>query len=223
MSINIISRMKTKRIYSAVVIVFFISSCQFVKNKTQEGVNSTLESVIESQTGQDIDLAELDSYQDQKVEANFEYDGKELLNENVNFSGSILISKSPEELNISFQLVDESGISLMGVFSNFTEDFKLPLVGKFSPSNTPTEGFATATLILTKVSETGMEELPMPFEGSMTMLSINEKEAEFEVNARGGTSQNTNDPTLWKNIKCKVKISNPIYQSIGIKKEQIFK
>lgn len=215
--------MKTKLIYSALVIALYLTSCQFAKEKAQEGVTSTLESVIESQTGHEIDLAEIDSYQNQKVEANFEYDGKEQLTENVNFSGSILISKSPEELNISFQLVDESGISLMGVFSNFTEDFKLPLVGKFSPSNTPTEGFATATLILMKVSETGMEEVPMPFEGSMTMLSINEKEAEFEVNARGGTSQNTNDPSLWKNIKCKVKISNPVYQSMGIKKEQILK
>jgi hypothetical protein len=63
----------------------------------------------------------------------------------------------------------------------------------------------------------------MPFEGTMTMLSLNDKVAEFEINAKGGPSQNTNKPDSWKSINGKVTITKPAIQSMGIKKEEIFK
>lgn len=215
--------MKKFKIITATLIAINITSCQYAKDKAQEGVNSALESAVEKQTGQEIDLADVNSYQDQKVEASFIYDGKKLLSMKENFSGSIVITKASEDLNLSFQLVNESGTSLMGVFSNFKEDYKMPLVGKFSISNANTPGFATATLVLMKLSESGMEEVPMPFEGSMTMTSLNEKVAEFEIDGKGGTAQNTNNSSTWKTITGKIKITNPAIQSMGIKKEQIIK
>jgi hypothetical protein len=212
-----------KTLLITILIAYSLMSCQSAKDQANESVTSALEGVIKSQTGQDMDLVDADSYMDQKVTASFIYDGNEQLTNAENFSGSIVISKSADGLNISFQLVNESGTSLMGVFSNFDEGFKLPLVAKFTPSNAPSPGFATGTLVLMKLSESGMQEVPMPFEGTMTMLSLNDKVAEFEINAKGGPSQNTNKPDSWKSINGKVTITKPAIQSMGIKKEEIFK
>lgn len=205
------------------MLAYSLSACQSAQDRASESVNSALEGVIKNQTGQDVDLVDVDSFEDQKVDASFIYDGKEQLNNLEDFSGSIIISKSSDDLNISFQLVNQSGTSLMGVFSNFKEGFNLPLVAKFSPSNAPSLGFATATLVLMKLSETGMQEVPIPFEGTMTMLNLSDKVAEFLINAKGGPSQNTEHSDTWKPISGKVIITNPAIQSMGIKKDEIIK
>jgi hypothetical protein len=212
-----------KTLLITILLAYSLMSCQSAKDQANESVTSALEGVIKSQTGQDMDMVDTNSYMDQKVTASFIYDGNEQLTNAENFSASIIISKSADGLNISFQLVNESGTSLMGVFSNFDEGFKLPLVAKFTPSNAPSPGFATGTLVLMKLSESGMQEVPMPFEGTMTMLSLNDKVAEFEINAKGGPSKNTNKPDTWKSINGKVTITKPAIQSMGIKKEEIFK
>lgn len=212
-----------KTLLITILLAFSLMSCQSAKYSATEGVNSALENVIESQTGQEVDLAKVDSFQDQKVEASLFFDGKEQIPNNEDFTGSIVAQKSAEDFNISFQIVNESGTSLMVVISNFDTDFSLPLEAKFAVSNTKTEGVPSVTMVFMKISETGIQATPMPFEGTLRILKLNEDIAEFEIDAKGGLPQDTEKPNSWISIQGKVKITSPPIQSIGLKKEEIIK
>ncbi|MCP9770773.1 hypothetical protein EGI22_22950 [Lacihabitans sp. LS3-19] len=212
-----------KNLAKFTLILFVFSACQSAKDAAQEGINSALEEAIESQTGQEVDLAKVDSYLDQKVEVSLEFDGKEQIEDKQAFRGSIIAQKSAEDLNVSFQIVNESGTSVMGVISNFNTNFSLPLEAKFAVSNAKTEGVPSASLVFMKISETGMQATPMPFEGTMRILKLNEDIAEFEIDAKGGLPQDTENSNAWKSIKGKVSITSPPIQCLGLKKEEIIK
>ncbi len=209
--------------YVLLVYMLSLTACQSAKDQAQESINSALEEVVESQTGQEVDLAKVGSFQDQKVEASFRFDSKEMILSNETFTGTIMAQKSSGELNLSFQLVDEKGTSLMGVFSNFDTDFTLPLQARFAVSNAKTEGVPAASLVFMKISEVGMEASPMPYEGTMTILKLNENIAQFEIDAKGGLPQDTEKPETWKSIKGKVTITSPVIQCLGLNREEIIK
>ena len=212
-----------KNLAKFTLILFVFSACQSAKDAAQEGLNSALEEVIESQTGQEVDLAEANSFLEQKVAASLFFEGKEQIPNKEDFTGSIVAQKSAEDLNISFQIVNESGTSLMGVISNFDTDFSLPLEAKFAVSNAKTEGVPSASMVFMKISETGLQATPMPFEGTMRVLKLNEDIAEFEIDAKGGLPQDTEKPNAWKSMKGKVSITSPAIQCLGLKKEDIIK
>lgn len=198
-------------------------SCQTAQDAAQEGMNSALEKVIENQTGQEVDLANAGSFENQKVEANLSFDGQEQITDKQAFTGSIVAQKSENDFNLSFQIVNESGTSLMGVFSNFDTDFSLPLEAKFAVSNAKTQGIPSASMIMMKISESGMEAAPMPYKGTMRIIRLSEDLAEFEIDAEGGFPQDAGNTSNWKSIRGKVSISSPAIQCLGLKKEEIIK
>ena len=203
--------------------ILLLSACQSAQDAAQDGMNSALEKVIENQTGQEVDLANAGSFENQKVEASLSFAGQEQITDKLAFTGSIVAQKSEDDFNLSFQIVNESGTSLMGVFSNFDTDFSLPLEAKFAVSNNKTPGIPSASLIMMKISESGMEAAPMPYKGTMRIIRLSEDLAEFEIDAEGGFPQDAENTSKWKSIKGKVSISSPAIQCLGLKKEDIIK
>ena len=133
------------------------SACNSAKDAAQNSVNSALESAIESQTGQEIDLADIGSFEDNAVKASFLIDGTEKITGKSKMVGTIMGSNEDGNgKTLSFQFQDEEGTMIMINFSKVPDNFSLPFEAKIYKQNEAPKDAPSAIVTFIKASENEM-------------------------------------------------------------------
>lgn len=216
--------MKTiKTILLLVPIIALLLGCGFAKDAAQNTVNSALESAVESQTGQEIDLADVGSFENNAVKASFLIDGVEKITGKTNLLGTIIGTKEGNEgKSLGFQFQDEEGTMVMVAISKFPDSYSLPFSTKMYKQNEAPGGVPAATVTFIKVSENGMFSY-LSFGGTVTINELNEKKASLTINGKVGDAANLESPEKWNDLKANFTITSPIIQTIGFDKNELLK
>tara|TARA_R110002020_G_scaffold107849_4_gene250287 strand:+ start:483 stop:1121 length:639 start_codon:yes stop_codon:yes gene_type:complete len=208
---------------SFILMILFLGSCNKAKEGLQDAIASNMERAIAAQTGAEVDLGDAASYTSNKGIVSFDADGKSYLSKDQEFQAVAIIQKDQDGLAISFQLAGNEGQSLIAIANHIPTNFSLPLTAIFTKSNAYNGENPVATLMYLAPSENSLTSSPMPFEGSMTITKLDEKEMEFQVNARGGSPMDVESPSAWMPIFVEAKLISPIIQSIGVDKNEVLK
>jgi hypothetical protein len=203
-------------------ITFIISACNSVQDAAQNTMTSAVESAIESQTGQKMDLADAGSFEDNAVKASFQIDGTEKITSKSKMVGTIMGSN--EEGNgklISFQFQDEEGTMIMVNVSKIPNNFNLPFNTKMYKQNEAPSDSHSAMVTYIKASESGMYSY-LSFGGTLTINELNNK-ASISINGKAEDAMDLEKPENWKHMKASFVITSPIIQTIGFDKNEIIK
>jgi hypothetical protein len=201
------------------IIALLLSGCG-AKEKASE---SLMESAIEKSTGQKVDMDNImENSQNQSASGVFSFDNKKILDEKTNFSGSVTILKNNEGIAIGAAYGSEDGKQLMLNVTGLKEGFTLPIVAQFG--NKVTEGpKAIFTVMSLENNSNAMFETPMPFEGTMTISTLSEKEITYEISAKGANAGQAENPSGWKPMTGKFTLKSPVVIASGIEKNQVLK
>jgi hypothetical protein len=203
-------------------ITFIISACNSVQDAAQNTMTSAVESAIESQTGQKMDLADAGSFEDNAVKASFLIDGTEKITSKSKMVGTIIGSneKGNGKL-ISFQFQDEEGTMIMVNVSKIPNNFNLPFPTKMYKQNEAPIDSHSAMVTYIKASESGMYSY-LSFGGTLTINELNNK-ASISINGKAEDAMDLEKPENWKHMKASFVITSPIIQTIGFDKNEIIK
>jgi hypothetical protein len=211
---------KIALIIPAVVLLFGCNSAQDAAHNT---VNSALESAIESQTGQEIDLADIGSFEDNAVKGSFKIDGVEKITGKTKMVGTIIGTKeSTDGKMLGFQFQDQEGTMIMITISKFPNNFSLPFTTKMYKQNEAPENTHSAIVTFIKASESSMFAY-LSFDGNITINELNERKASLVINGKGGDAANLETPEKWNDMKADFTITSPIIQTMGFDKNEILK
>ncbi len=198
-------------------------SCGSARDAAQDAITGTLEKVIEQQTGHKVELPDADSFSKNSASVRYSANGEELLTGDEQMNVVVILYRNAEGLGISFQITAEDGRMFTAGLSRIKEPFSLPLTATFSPSNSYDGQHPVGSLVFIKTTDTGMEAFPAPYEGSLTLSELTEKEIVFSIDGKGGRPESAGDPSSWKPVSGKGTLSYPIIQSTGVSKKEIFK
>ena len=211
-----------KKLLAFIPSALLLFGCGMGEKATQKGVTSAMESLIKSQTGQEIDFADADSYENSKVTASFVINGEEKIVGKTPLVGTVLGTKDASKKMLSFQFNDEEGTMITVIISPLPENFSLPLTAKMYKQNEAPRDVPAATVMFIKASENSMFSL-MGFDGTVTVTDLNEKKVAFTVTGKTGDVSDLEKPENWKNMKADFVITSPIIQTMGISKSEILK
>lgn len=196
--------------------------CNSAEEAAQISVNSALESVIESQTSQEVDLADVGSFDKNSVKASFIVGGQEKITGKTNMVGTMLGSNDANGKILSFQLQDEEGTMLMIAVSQFPDNFSLPFSVSMYKQNEAPEDSPSATVTFLKISENGMFSY-LSFDGTLTIKELNDKKVSLILTGKTGDAADLENPQNWKDMKAEIVITSPIIQTMGFDKNEILK
>lgn len=211
------------RNFIILILLWCCIGCNSAKENAQDALTSSMEKAIEARTGAKVDLGDASSYADNNGSVSLVADNKTYLSKEEKLQAVAIFQKDNEGLAISFQLSGQAGKSLIAIINHIPENFSMPLVAKFAVSNSFDGINPVATLMLMETNENGIMSSPVPFEGTLIITKLTEKEMTFEVDAKGGAPVDTDSPSAWKPIVVSGVLNRPIIQSIGIDKKDILK
>ncbi len=197
-------------------------ACNGAQNTAQDAITRTLEKTIIERSGTKVDLGAVDQYANTSAIVSFSTADKVYLKANEKLKGTALFQKENDIVSISFQISDENGKALIATINHIPKTFTLPIIGKFMLSNSYDGINPVATFMYMQANET-MITSPTPFEGTLTILKLNEKEVVFEMEAKGGEPIDAENPSAWKGMSAKGVITSPIIQTFGIDKKDILR
>lgn len=206
-----------------ILLATALYACNPVKDSMQDAVTGTLEKAIEAKTGTQVDLGDIDTYAETSGSVVMKAGDNEYLKKEEKLQAVAMFQKDKEGLSISFQFSGESGKSLVLIASHIPENFTLPVSAKFAVSNSYDGVNPVATLLFMQVAENGMLGAPVPYEGTLTISSLTEKEMTFTVDAKGGLPNETDSPSAWKPIVVTGVLKSPIIQALGIDKQKVLR
>ncbi len=211
------------RSFILIIVLWSCIACNRTREGAQDALNSTMEKAIEARTGTKVDLGDAGSYEDNNGSVSFIADNKTYLSKEEKLQAVALFQKEKEGLAISFQLSGQEGKSFIVIVNHIPDNFSIPLRARFSVSNSYDGINPVATLMFMEAEGNGMLSSPIPFEGSLIITRLTEKEMSFEVDAKGAGPEDTDSPSEWKPIKVLGTLQAPIIQSIGIDKKDVLK
>ena len=196
-------------------------SCNNNKANAQDDAQNKMEKTIEDQTGTQIDIPEGDEMDNNGAFVTYKSGNNTIFDGTEKMTATVIIQKDQEGLAIAFQLAGETGTSMAITVAKIPENFSLPLKSTFTKNNTHDGKNPLATLIILNTTENGMSD--MPYEGTLTITKLSEDSIEFTIEGKGGGYTEAENPSQWKIISGKVKITTPIVLSQGIDKTQVLK
>lgn len=200
-----------------------ILSCNNARENAQDAMNTTLEKVIENKTGTQVDLPDADEMENNAAYVTYKSESKNYLDGKEKMQASVIFQKNNEGLSIVLQAVGEGGTSFMATMSHVSDNFSLPLKGKFAVSNRYDGVIPSAVIMFMNVTENGMMTSELPYEGELTISKLSKSGIEFQINGKGGDPSDAESPSNWKVISGKGKIISPIILSYGIDKNNVLK
>jgi hypothetical protein len=202
-----------------IIISMLFASCG-VKEKATENL---IESAIEKSSGQKVDIDNImENSQKQSASGNFSFDGKVIINESTNFTGSTTFQKDNNGITIGTAMGSEDGKQLLLAISNIKDNFSLPLIAKFG-NDVGESPKAICTIMSLSENTNAMFETPLPYDGTLTITMLTESEIRFELDSKGGNATLAEKPNDWKIFTGKFTLKNPVVVASGIEKNQIFK
>ncbi len=204
-----------------VLLGFF--SCNKAKQSVQDGMNETIERAIENKTGSQIDLPDADEIENNAAWVSYRTEKKVYLSENEKLFAGVVFQKENDELSIAIQLTDEKGKSLMVIINHVPENFSLPLIGKFAVSNAYDGVNPVATLMFIDVTDEGMMNSEMLYQGEFKITKLTKDDIRFELLAKGGDVSDAPNPSNWYTITGKGTIMSPMIQSFGVDTNNVLK
>lgn len=211
-----------KKLAIIIPVVVLLFSCNPAEEAAQNSANGALESLIESQTGQEVDFADVGNYENNAVKGSFLIDGQEKITDKTKMVGTVTGSKDTNGKVLSFQFQNEEGTMIMIVISPLPDDFSLPFTAKMYKQNEAPEGVPAAIVTFMKVSENGMFSY-LSFDGTLTIQELNQKKASLTINGKGGDGANLEAPEKWNDMKASFSITSPIIQTMGFDKSEIIR
>ena len=211
------------RFSNLILGAFILASCGRAQDSMQDAVTATMEKAIEENVGVSVDLGDAASFRENAGSVDFIVGDKIYLQKSNKLVANAIFMLEEGGLAISFQMANAKGGSLIAMINHIPRDFSLPLVGKFSVSNSYDGENPVASLMYMETGEAGMMMTPMPYEGTLTITKLTEEEMEFEAVAKGGEPIDAENPANWKPIQVKGSLKMPIIQSLGIDKDDVLK
>lgn len=187
----------------------------------EKATESLLEKVIESNSGQKVDLDNImENSEKQSASGQLNYNGKPVISEDLKFNGSMQIIKNAEGITIGATYASDVKSVVMSI-SNVKEGFSLPIVAQF---NHKMEGQPKATMVMMGGEDSAnMFNIPMPFDGTLTITKLSPDQVIFEVDGKGADAGQAENPSAWKPFRGKFTMNSPVVMSVGIEKEKVLK
>lgn len=208
-----------KNSLSILVMSVLIFACGAAEDAASDGVNSTLESIVKSQTGQEIDLGDAENYRETKAKISFQIAGKEQF-QNETITGVIMGQKDQNGKLVTLQYTTEGGTSVTVYMPHFPEKLSLPFTTNIYLQNQEPKDQPSASIIYMKLSEGGLEAY-MGFSGELSIHEFNEDKVTLEVKGKIGPLAEMANEATWKEMNMELDIQKPIIQTIGMEKEEI--
>ena len=205
-----------------ILLLVFISCNQAQKN-AKDAIKNSLEKAIEEKSGTKVDYGNADAYSESSGTVSFKTADKVYLKNEEKLQSTVIFQKEKDVLSISFQLSDENGKALIAMLTHVPPNFTLPLTAKFAVSNSYDGVNPVATFIFMHASENALLNSPMPFEGTLTIIKLTDKEITFEMDGKGGQPENAETPANWKSMSAKGILNSPLIQTYGIDKKEVFR
>lgn len=209
------------------IVVIGVSMMLCYSCKSDEKKSSSikvLEQMIQSQTGEDVELPDNYSIENSSAKIDFTFDGKPFFKSNENFSSNTVIKSSNGFIEIHFQIYGEEGKALIVNIQKVPINFKLPLKVPFTNNPLTEDDFTQATMsAMDLASPEASMGFGIPYEGHIIIRKMENRLVSFEVDAKGGDFMSAETPNAWKPIQLKAELINPMIQTMGIEKSKIFK
>jgi len=202
------------------VYLSLMISCKSPTEQLQDAVNSTVESVAETQTGQSIDLPDGANYEKNQATGILSIAGKDYMNSSMKFIGNVAGQLDANGKLVSIQLANETGSTLMLVISKYPEKISLPFTCKLYKEGEIPSDKTSAKIIFMALTENSMESY-LSFGGEVKITKMNEEEIEFSIDGKTGVPSNLDNPSKWIDMKGKFIIKSPTIMTIGMQKEDI--
>ena len=204
-----------------ILTLMTLFSCNKAKESMQDAVTGAMEKAIESNTGTKVELPDAEDLENNAGFVNYKSNNKVYLKDDERMQATVIFQKENEELTIALQLTGENGKSFIATINHVSEDFSLPLKGKFAVSNAYDGVNPSATVLYMNATEGGMMTSELPFEGEISISKLTKEEVLFEIKGKGGDASNTDSPSNWNAISGNGKLTSPIIMSYGIDKNNI--
>ena len=169
-----------------------------------------------------IDIGEVDDYVNTTASVSFKAADIVYLSNEEKLKAIVLFQNENDILAISFQITDENGKALIATINHIPQNFSLPLVATFSPTNEYDGTTPVASFTFIQAIE-DFTTSPTPFEGSFKILKLTENEIIFEMDGKGGEAIDAENPAVWKHMTAKGVIKSPVIQTFGVEKKDVLK
>lgn len=204
------------------VLLLAFHSCKSDEKKTSS--TKVLEQMIQSQTGETVELPDNYSLENSSAKIDYTHNGKTFFKTNETFSSNTIVKSSNGFLEIHFQIYGEEGKAVIVNIQKIPLDFKLPFKVSFTNNPLTEDEFTQATMTaMDMASPDAAIGFGIPYEGHIIINKMENRLVSFEVDAKGGNFISAETPSAWKPIKLKAELKNPMIQTIGIEKSKIFK
>lgn len=199
------------------LIIFFLTSCNFIEEKKNDLGSSVTEKILEKASGySDIDIADANDLDKNKVVVDIQLNGKNLQDKFKNSFGNITASKESIAITITNNLEGFSDNILLGFTAKDLTASK-PIKGNMQSDDSNQTTFQFS---LSHASENGMD-IKLSQEASGEIIQLTDKKVIIKVSGKLYSMENFETPEKWENYSGTITMEYPAYITMGFKKEDL--
>lgn len=189
------------------VIVFCIAGC----NSNEGKKTSALETVLEKATGIDTDMDNLNNSEKNKADMDIKDDGLNLNERFRNGFATITAAKKVISLTIANEEGGQDHILIGFTGTDLTQ--MRPIKGRMNTSGENSMSFSTANY------KNNEADMMMAFDVEGEILSLKPEKTIVRLKGNIGYTEDAQNPEKWKAFEGTVTLNYPVFQALGMAKE----
>lgn len=206
-----------KNYFVLFLAINILPSCNFIEDKKNDLATSAAEKILEKTTGMsDIEIADISNEDKSIAKVDVQVNGKNIQDKFKNAVGYITASKESIAITISKDFDGYSDNIILG-FTGKDLTAKKPVKGSMKSSNSENISFQFS---MSHITENGLEnKLSQEAFGEITQLT--DAKAIIKVSGKLYSLENYESPEKWEDFSGTITIEYPIYNAMGVKKEEL--
>ena len=206
-----------KNLFLLIIAFSLLSSCNFIEDKKRDLTTSATEKILEKISGaSDVEFTDVNNLDKNNTIVDIQVNGKNLKNDFKNAFGSITASKETIAITIS----KENDGSSFNIIMGFTEKdltASKPIKGDIQSTDSDKISFQFS---ISSFGENKMDS-KLSQEGKGEIIKLTDKEVIIKVSGKIFSQENYDNPEKWENYSGTIIMQYPVYNSMGISKDDL--
>lgn len=201
--------MKNLTIITAIGMLIF--SCSKIEEKQKEASTSLIENALETATGNEIDVLDVDNIEKNSATVDIKMEGENLNKKFENGFGSITASKETIAITINAGEEGQDNILLGFTGKDLTQNH--PIKAKVNNSEGVSMSFSTM-----RFNDNGMNTM-ISHEAEAEIVQLSAEKTIIKIKGKIGNPADAENPEKLKSFEGTITLNYPVFQALGSSKE----
>lgn len=205
-----------RKLLMPLMLLSLVSSCNMVNDAKEKVAKGATETLIEKATGHKVDAADVSNVDKNKVIVQLTLDGESLQRNFEGGMGTITATPGTIAITASKETDGKHESILIGFTATELGGIK-PLKGSVAGGSDMDAKFQFS---ISSISENEMYTM-IAQEGTAVVESLNDSKVFIRIDAKIAAPQDSEHPEKWKTVKGSLTIDYPLFNAMGMKKNEI--